>query len=224
MSSKSRTTYGQRTMIDSPSSWEGIYSGGHQLNRYPFDVVISYVMRNFGHLNQHERSKIRFLEVGCGAGNNIWFLQREGFLASGIDQSKTAIDFATDRLTADGMMADLVIGDFSSLPWPDRSFDCIIDRGSITHNDRATIQRSLTEAHRVLKPRGYFFSQMFSSEDDRRTTADCGATFFATEDDLKDLYSSLFSIETREHRVITDDHGRTAMWNLGLRKRLDKAL
>ena len=80
-------------MSTTDKRWEeNIYGQGQQLNLYPFPVFIGHFLRNFG--SSPDRKSIQVGEVGCGAGNNIWFFAREGFSANGIDGSSSAIDFA----------------------------------------------------------------------------------------------------------------------------------
>jgi len=58
--------------------WEQqIYGQGAHLNLYPFDVVVTFVFRNAP--RDRPRSEVRIVEIGCGAGNNLWFAAREGF-------------------------------------------------------------------------------------------------------------------------------------------------
>ncbi len=53
--------------------WESdIYAQGRQINRYPYPAYIGPFLVLFG--RAPDRTKIDVLEVGCGAGNNIWSL------------------------------------------------------------------------------------------------------------------------------------------------------
>ena len=113
------------------SRWEtDVYGTGAQLNLYPFDVVVSLVMSNF-FLKVPDRSAIKILDMGSGAGNHLWFLAREGFNACGIDGSALACAFARAKLKAGSLSADVRQGDFTSLPWEDQSFDFVADRSAI---------------------------------------------------------------------------------------------
>jgi hypothetical protein len=56
--------------------WEELRAQGRNICHYPFDVVVSFLFR-WG-TKSRPRSKTKVLEVGCGAGNNLWFAAREG--------------------------------------------------------------------------------------------------------------------------------------------------
>ena len=142
--------------------WENeIYGRGQALNRYPFDSVVTFVFR---HAPRHKpRAAVRVLEIGCGAGNNIWFLAREGFQAYGIDGSATAIAHARDRLAYERLAADLRVGDFTELPYDDSLFDLVIDRGALVCVGRSAAARAVAEVARVLAPGGRFFCNPYSS-------------------------------------------------------------
>ena len=148
------------------SCWEtDIYSKGKQLNKYPYDSIVSFIFSNYGYLSKEERKNINILEVGCGAGNNIWFLSEEGFNTYGIDISPSAIKFCNNNLKDKNLKATINIGTFSKLPYKDNFFDIIIDRLAISH-DPEEINNTLMEVKRVLKPNGKFMSTMFSTDDD----------------------------------------------------------
>ena len=103
--------------------------------KYPFHQVVSRVLHYFG--KEKDRSKINILELGCGTANNIYFLAKEGFNASGLDGSEHAIKLGRTFLAENGLKATLLCQDFINLSnFADQSFDMVIDRGSITHNRR----------------------------------------------------------------------------------------
>jgi len=153
-SHKQSETRVQTTSRRSSVDWDrDIYAHGRMLNRWPYTELISAVIRE---TNGADRSLTRVLEIGCGAGNNLWFLADEGYSCSGIDMSANAIDFARKRLDALGLEAELRVGDAVDLPWQDASFDIVIDRGGLTQNAYPEIGRILNEARRVLTPGGVF--------------------------------------------------------------------
>lgn len=138
------------------SPWEqAVYAAGKQVNRWPYTGVVATTMRHFGN---RDRSQVRVLELGCGTGNNIRFLAEEGFSATGIDQSPTAIKLAEELLIGNGLSAELQTGDFSVLDFESESFDLVIDRAAIVHNCFRTMHTVVGEARRVLKPGGLLYS------------------------------------------------------------------
>jgi SAM-dependent methyltransferase len=139
--------------------WEEIFRS-KGWGKYPPEHVVRFVARAFSGVR--DRSSIRLLEIGCGPGANIWFMAREGYSVCGIDGSATAIARARQRLTDEGLMADLQIGDYAQLPWPDSTFDGAIENVSLYCNPSAAIELALNEVHRVLRPGGPFLSSFFS--------------------------------------------------------------
>ncbi len=134
--------------------WEEKYAAGHA-QRYPWDVVVSFVFRNAP--RDRPRQDVRILEVGCGTASNLWFAAREGFSVAGIDGSESAIDYAKKRFAEDGLDGDLRVGDFTALDFADGSFDCVIDRGALTCCGFTALKQAVAEVRRVLKPGGRFF-------------------------------------------------------------------
>lgn len=213
-------------MTDSPAStvdWEtDVYAHGRQLNLWPYSRLVSAVLRETAGT---DRRGIRILEIGCGAGNNIWFLARSGFMTSGLDSSPTAISFAANRLKEENLQADLSVGDIVDLPHDDEAFHYVLDRGALTQNPHAQITAALSEARRVLVPGGKIFSfDLFGLEcPDRRFGTEVshhcfdhftagpfqsiGRTAFFDFDDLRSLFVEFAHMEAS--RVLeTAEDGR----------------
>jgi 2-polyprenyl-3-methyl-5-hydroxy-6-metoxy-1,4-benzoquinol methylase len=140
--------------------WESIYGEGKALNRYPFDQVVSFIYRNFS--RSKPRSETRILEIGCGAGNNLWFAAREGFSVTGIDASQHAIEFARKRFAEEDLQGDLRVGDFVSLPFDSDTYDFVIDRCALTCSSFASARKTIAEVRRVIAPGGKFFFNPYS--------------------------------------------------------------
>lgn len=140
----------------SENKWESeIYALGRQVNRWPFSPLISDVVR----ISARQENPVEsVLELGCGTGNNVWFLNESGLRVCGIDIAPTAIAIAEERSRALGFEPDLRVGDIVELPWNDQQFDLVIDRGTLSQVTLADMARTLAEVERVLKPGGVFLS------------------------------------------------------------------
>ena len=214
--------------------WEAnIYGQHQQVNRYPFDIVVSFVFRHFGRLHADERANVKVLEVGCGTGNNVWFLAREGFDVTGIEGSQTAVKLGQALIANEGLSARITAGDFSRLSWPDNTFDAVIDRCAVTHNRVEHIKRTFDEIQRVLKPGGVFLSQMFSAADTHRLGGrdlgdgaytdfkegpfeNLGVAYFADRSAISHLFENRFEVRSLEHSLFEDAQtgAARAFWQL----------
>ncbi|AOT07451.1 class I SAM-dependent methyltransferase [Pseudoalteromonas luteoviolacea] len=158
------------------ANWESIYRSGKQLNRYPFSDIVSLVFQL-----RSKTPDLRVLEVGCGAGNNIYFMASEGVDVAGIDCAPSAIEFAKRRIGKDGLSADLKVGSFVELPWQDNTFDLVIDRSALNCVPRPQVQLALKDIARVLKPGGRIYSQIYSDLHPAHRSAKNTSRNFTTE-------------------------------------------
>jgi ubiquinone/menaquinone biosynthesis C-methylase UbiE len=140
-------------------AWENVFRS-QEWGKYPPEYVIRFVARNW--YSASDRKKVRLFDLGCGGGACSWYMAREGFSVSGIDGSESAIDRATQRMESEGLHADLRVGDFTQLPWPDDSFDGVIDNVTLYCNPFENCRQTVAEVKRVLKPGGKFLSVNFT--------------------------------------------------------------
>ena len=144
--------------------WEYLYSQGKNLNKYPYGELVSVFSNSLQYMDNRPNS---ILEVGCGAGNNLWFLGECGFNVFGIDCSKTAVEKAKQACQLRGVDAHIRHAYFECLPFDDSSMDMVIDRESLAHGTTDAIEKSLQEVKRVLRPGGMFITFRFN---DKNTT------------------------------------------------------
>lgn len=208
-------------------AWENIFRS-KSWGKYPQEHIVRFVARSF--YSMEDRSKVRLLEIGCGPGANVWFMAREGFSVCGIDGSTTAINQATQRLASEGLTADLRIGDYAQLPWPDATFDGAIENVSLYSNPSRAIERALKEVHRVLRPGAPFLSSFFSDQ-----TWGYGAGNMTETDGFMDLYEGplagagfcLFLKRSRVHELFhafTDIIVERTSWTLDKEQHLIEQL
>lgn len=208
-------------MSSSTVDWErDIYRAGIQLNRWPYTEVVSAFSRRRS--RWAGSSAPRVLEIGFGAGNNLWFLAEAGFVVSGIEYSATAVAHAHECLQGLGLSADLRVGDLKELPFGDGAFDFVLDRGALTQNLHSDVRAAAEEIHRVLVPNGESLSfTLFGEEHPARRfgsevapgTSDhftdgmfqtVGLSSFFSEASLRDIFAMFASVSVSRARIETD--------------------
>jgi len=214
--------------------WEQIFQQ-QEWGRYPAESLVQFVSRSFA--AQRDRHAVRILEVGCGPGANVWFLAREGYAAYGIDGSATAIAQARQRLEAEGLRADLRVGDILSLPFPTDFFDAVVDIECLYSNSRAATEHILHEIHRCLKPNGLFYSRSLTDATYLGRTRRQLARFEYTDisdgpaagkglvrvmdrEEVHELYGACFTIDAIDRLEQTRDNGALTIseWLIVCRK------
>ena len=101
----------------------------------------------------------RVVELGCGAGGALIALVRAAGQTGrvvGVDLSPGMISQAAARLRRAGLAdrAVLLVGDATSIPWPDVSVDALFMAFTLELFDTPEIPLVLAECRRVLRPGG----------------------------------------------------------------------
>ncbi|MBF0561187.1 MAG: class I SAM-dependent methyltransferase [Alphaproteobacteria bacterium] len=141
-------------------AWDTVFSA-REWGRYPPEDLVRFIARSYG--GSTDRRQVRILELGCGPGANLWYLAREGFQVYGVDGSAVAIDRAGQRLAAEGLSADLRVGDVARIAasYPPDSFDAIIDIACLQHA-ALDVRTVLDQAHALLRRGGQMFAMMIA--------------------------------------------------------------
>jgi SAM-dependent methyltransferase len=136
--------------------WEQSFYQSGKFARCPYDYVASFVYRN---APPKARNEVRILEVGCGAGNNSWFLSQEGFACYGTDGASSAINYAKARC---GPACDLRLAEFPNIPFPDDHFDLAFDRAAICYTNFEIAWLTIENVRRALRAAGKFLFTPYS--------------------------------------------------------------
>lgn len=135
--------------------WDDVFST-RAWGRWPAEEVVRAVAR----LSRGER--LRVLEIGSGAGAQLWYLEHEGHDAFGVDLSREGARRATERLRDEGMPARLAVGNALALPLPDAAFDLVLDVEALVYVPEDRTASAWGEVARVLRPGGSFVSLAFT--------------------------------------------------------------
>ncbi len=136
-------------------------------NSAPVEAIVRSVSHHFrakGY-TKDDRRKLKFLEVGCGAGANLGWLAEQGVRISGIDISQEALSLCRKVLKHKGLgksIDTLAHGSASDVACPDEHFDGIIESCVFQHLPRELRIRAFSEVVRLLKPGGLFIGHMLS--------------------------------------------------------------
>jgi ubiquinone/menaquinone biosynthesis C-methylase UbiE len=91
----------------------------------------------------------RILDIGCGAGRDMAWLEAHGATVTGVDLSPGMLAEAKIRVC--GTLLEM---DMRSLTFPDGSFDVVWSIASLLHIPKSEAQGVIGEFHRVLHPGG----------------------------------------------------------------------
>ena len=99
----------------------------------------------------------RVLEVACNMGTTMVALaEAHGCRITGLDMNPKALEKARANIAAHGLndVIDVVEGNALALPFPDATFDVVINEAMLTMLPRENKAKAIGEYFRVLKPGG----------------------------------------------------------------------
>ena len=143
-----------RSRVEARNGYDGA-SRWYRFLEEPFERRAQAVGLDLLHAQPGER----ILELGCGAGGALIALARAAGQTGrvvGLDLSPGMISQAAARLRRAGLAdrAVLLVGDATSIPWPDVSVDALFMAFTLELFDTPEIPLVLAECRRVLRPGG----------------------------------------------------------------------
>ncbi len=161
--------------------------------RYPAEVFVRFVADNY--YKADDRSRIKFLDLGCGGGANSWYLAHEGFHVTALDQSKAALESLKMRFEEERFYRDRImfvredIGKLSNSPG--NLFDCVLDHNTLCHVERPP----MNTIHEMLKKDGKLFMVAPSPDTWLQTLWGKGYCRLATEAGLRRMLKMFSDVQ-----------------------------
>lgn len=148
------------------TSWKNLHSKARFQPKYPSDHVVRFIFSNFPP-DFKERTKIKILDLGCGAGCHTVFLAEEKFKTYATDISENGINIAEKRLKEKKLEADLKTAGMENQPFPDDFFDAVISFGVFYYNTGPGYKKAVEDLYRILKKGGRAFVFTRTTDDYR---------------------------------------------------------
>jgi len=103
------------------------------------------------------------LDVGCGAGRHLLWLERQGFTAFGTDRAPNGLGRTRELLRREEREVRVTLADMGALPFASGSFGAVIAHHVLYHGVAADVLRAIREAGRVLHDEGLFVGTLLST-------------------------------------------------------------
>lgn len=116
------------------------------------DVLIPHLAATVKKLMKENKLK-KVIDVGCGTGLLVKFLNDNHFQAVGVDSSRQAVQAAQKNVGG----KNIILAKATNLPFDDESFDLVTSISMIEHLTLKDAGNFIKEARRVLKKDGFIF-------------------------------------------------------------------
>lgn len=159
------------------------------------------------------------LEIGCGMGKYLVYMQGLGFKTDGIDSSLTAIKITKNNLKD---KAGIIKAEMFKYKIPRNKYDLIFSIATVHHGSKQMVKKVIDEIHKSLVPDGKVFITLPDIESNRRwktflSDRDLGNGTFApvsgpekglshsfyTKPEVKELFKNFKKI-----KIMLDDRGK----------------
>lgn len=114
------------------------------------DILITHLALTIKQIAKENHYR-KILDIGCGSGQYLKFLQNKGFEVFGVDHSLEAVKMAAKNRII------VVKASATKLPFKTASFDLVLAISLIEHLSKRDAKKFISEVNMVLKPGGSFF-------------------------------------------------------------------
>jgi len=175
--------------------------------KYPAETFVRFVARNY--YGEPDRSKVHFLDLGCGAGANSWFLAREGFRVTALDGSEGALASLKHRFHVEQFNADVHYAHSDICEWlyPVSKFNCVLDHNTLCHVEKPPMDK----IYGSLISGGKFFSVAPAEDTWKGTLINKGFCRTLMRGEIKRLYRPFEDIKIRK-QTYPDNQFTIASW------------
>jgi ubiquinone/menaquinone biosynthesis C-methylase UbiE len=163
-------------MDNQQKQWDESYDRMENFVFYPHEEVIrffsKYIRRRTGLDDFIDivpfKTPPKILDLGCGIGRHIYYANRMGLDAYGIDLSESAIKTTWEWAKREGFLnyrEKIKQGDIRKMPFPKNYFDFATSHGVLDSMYFEIAKEAITELARVMKKGALFYCDLISGDD-----------------------------------------------------------
>lgn len=156
--------------------WNESYENGGNILFYPHEEIVRFVnkyvrkrtgvaeFKNIMQLTDSEWMNFKSLDLGCGIGRHMKFLDEFGLNPYGIDLSSEAIRKGKQwmcSLNKQSLAEKMVIGSVTELPYEDSSFNIVVSHSVLDSMPMDMAQKGFIELLRVAKEKGMMYLDFY---------------------------------------------------------------
>lgn len=141
--------------------WNKIYKdykdGGEEYATLKGGLIPEFL--GFIQTNDFKLKKV--LDIGCGAGKYLVFLNSLGFETDGLDSSPIAVEMTSKSLENNSV---ILCKDMYDFEFPANKYDLIISIAAIHHGLKRQVRQTISQIYHALIPGGHFFITLPDNE------------------------------------------------------------
>jgi SAM-dependent methyltransferase len=141
------------------ADWNQLFLDPAKVVRNPDPLVVEFAREQAPHA--------RILDLGCGGGRHLIYLNRLGFRLVGTDIAPRGLELSRQWLISESLYADLLLAPMLPLPLAANSFDGAISINVLNHATIGETTHAVADVQRVLRPGAPFFFIVIGREDAR---------------------------------------------------------
>jgi len=141
--------------------WNKIYKdykdGGEEYATLKGGLIPEFL----GFIQTNDFKLKKALDIGCGTGKYLVFLNELGFKTDGLDSSPIAVEMTSKSLENNSV---ILCKDMYDFELPVNKYDLIISIAAIHHGLKKQVRRTISQIHQGLIPGGHFFVTLPDNE------------------------------------------------------------
>lgn len=214
--------------------WNSIYNKNKHLSQWPWSEVVS-ICNRYCRKQINNKSK-KILELGFGAGANIPFFLSKPIKYYGVEGSK--VIFLKVKKKYKKIKKNLFNRNFSEKIFKNMKFDLILDRASVTHNNKENIVKIIEEAKNILNKGGLYigidwYSQNCSDFTKKNNSnnylflksgifKNIGGVYFSSKKDILKFFEDFKILYLSEKNIVSHKEKKTyniSSWTIVAKKK-----